>query len=42
VGEAWVRGWRTADVAVQGCRVVGTAEMGRRIAEIAVELGSLS
>jgi 3-isopropylmalate dehydrogenase len=40
VTEAWGRGWRTADVAAQACQVVGTREMGRRIAEIAVELGS--
>jgi 3-isopropylmalate dehydrogenase len=42
VREAWARGWRTADVAVNGCHLVGTREMGRRIAEIAVELSALS
>jgi 3-isopropylmalate dehydrogenase len=26
-------GWRTPDIAVPGCRVVGTREMGRRIAD---------
>jgi 3-isopropylmalate dehydrogenase len=40
VRTAWARGWRTADVAVDGCRLVGTREMGSRIAAIAVELGS--
>jgi 3-isopropylmalate dehydrogenase len=28
-------GWRTADVTEPGCKLVGTRELGRRIAEIA-------
>jgi predicted nucleic-acid-binding protein len=30
---AWAKGWRTADIAEPGCRVVGTREMGDRIVE---------
>jgi len=33
VEDAWARGFRTFDVAAPGARVVGTAEMGKRIAE---------
>jgi 3-isopropylmalate dehydrogenase len=29
----WAEGWRTADVAVPGSRIIGTHEMGRRVAE---------
>lgn len=33
ITRAWRDGWRTEDVAEPGCRVVGTREMGERIAE---------
>jgi 3-isopropylmalate dehydrogenase len=33
VTKAWRDGWRTEDVAEPGCRVVGTREMGERVAE---------
>jgi 3-isopropylmalate dehydrogenase len=33
VTTAWRDGWRTEDVAEPGCRVVGTREMGERVAE---------
>jgi 3-isopropylmalate dehydrogenase len=33
VTDALAAGWRTADIAVPGGRVVGTAEMSRRVAE---------
>ena len=33
VTKAWRGGWRTEDVAEPGCRVVGTREMGERVAE---------
>ncbi len=35
---AWKEGWRTQDVAVPGSRVVGTSEMGARVAEQAVAI----
>jgi 3-isopropylmalate dehydrogenase len=31
--RVWREGWRTADVGEPGCRVVGTREMARRVAE---------
>jgi len=31
--DVWASGWRTADVAEPGCRVVGTRELGARIAD---------
>jgi 3-isopropylmalate dehydrogenase len=33
LSETWRAGWRTEDVAEPGCRVIGTREMGQRIAE---------
>ena len=33
VRAAWADGYRTKDVAVPGCQVVGTREMGRRVVE---------
>lgn len=33
VAQIWRQGWRTEDVAEPGCRLVGTEEMGMRIAE---------
>jgi 3-isopropylmalate dehydrogenase len=33
VRRALGAGWRTADIAQPGCRVIGMAEMGRRVAE---------
>ena len=33
ITKAWRHGWRTEDVAEPGCRVVGTREMGERIAD---------
>ena len=33
ITKAWRDGWRTEDVAEPGCRVVGTREMGERVAE---------
>jgi len=38
VRSVWREGWRTEDVAIPGCRVVGTREMGRRIAGRAEEI----
>jgi len=35
IGRALAAGWRTADVMESGCRLIGTRELGRRIAEIA-------
>ena len=35
VRAVWAEGWRTRDVAVPGGRIVGTREMGRRVAEMA-------
>jgi 3-isopropylmalate dehydrogenase len=34
----WAEGWRTEDVAVPGARIVGTREMGCRVAERAAEI----
>ncbi len=34
----WREGWRTEDVATPGTRIVGTREMGSRVAEHAVEI----
>jgi len=34
----WRQGWRTPDVAGEGSQVIGTREMGRRIAERALQL----
>lgn len=36
IRAVWAEGWRTADVAVDG-QVIGTSEMGRRIADRAAE-----
>ncbi len=33
LASVWAEGWRTEDVAEPGCRVIGTAEMGGRVAE---------
>jgi 3-isopropylmalate dehydrogenase len=33
LSETWRAGWRTEDIAEPGCRVVGTREMARRVAE---------
>jgi 3-isopropylmalate dehydrogenase len=33
LAEAWHEGWRTEDVAEPGCRVIGTREMGKRVAD---------
>jgi 3-isopropylmalate dehydrogenase len=33
VRSVWAQGWRTADLVESGSRLVGTEEMGRRIAE---------
>jgi len=33
LAEAWALGWRTADVAESGCRVVGTQAMAQQVAE---------
>lgn len=38
VAAVWRLGLRTADICEEGCRIVGTREMGRRIAEAAVRL----
>jgi 3-isopropylmalate dehydrogenase len=35
IGRALSSGWRTADIMEPGCRLVGTRELGRRIAELA-------
>jgi 3-isopropylmalate dehydrogenase len=34
LGSAWAAGWRTADVAEPGCRVIGTREMAERVADL--------
>ncbi len=39
VRSVWRDGWRTADVASPGMRVVGTREMGRRVAERTGQIG---
>jgi 3-isopropylmalate dehydrogenase len=36
--QLWQKGWRTEDVANTGCRIVGTREMGSRVAERAAEI----
>lgn len=33
IAEVWGQGWRTEDLLEPGCRVVGTCEMGMRIAD---------
>lgn len=33
VARAWQQGWRTEDLVEPGCRLVGTQEMGKRIAD---------
>ena len=38
IQSVWKEGWRTQDVAVPGSRVVGTREMGARVAERAVAI----
>ena len=38
VSAVWAEGWRTEDVAVPGCRIVGTREMGQRVAEKAGQI----
>jgi 3-isopropylmalate dehydrogenase len=38
LATAWRDGWRTPDVAEPGCRVIGTVEMGERVAERVVQL----
>jgi 3-isopropylmalate dehydrogenase len=38
VAEVWRQGWRTADLAENGCRLVGTREMGNLIAEAVIRL----
>jgi hypothetical protein len=34
----WREGWRTEDMATPGTRIVGTREMGSRVAERAAEI----
>jgi 3-isopropylmalate dehydrogenase len=38
VRDVWHDGWRTEDVAVPRSRIVGTREMGRRVAERAARI----
>ena len=38
--DAWARGFRTFDVMEPGAKLVGTAEMGHRIAESVIRLGA--
>jgi 3-isopropylmalate dehydrogenase len=40
VRSVWHEGWRTEDVAVHGSRVLGTREMGGRVAERAGQIAS--
>ncbi|MGE3803552.1 MAG: isocitrate/isopropylmalate family dehydrogenase, partial [Gemmataceae bacterium] len=40
--QVWSEGWRTADVARPGCRLIGTQEMGRRVAGCAAEIACQS
>lgn len=40
--RVWRQEWRTADLAEPGCRVIGTREMGVRIAAATAELGRAS
>jgi 3-isopropylmalate dehydrogenase len=35
--SVWAAGWRTEDIAEPGCTVIGTSEMGRRIADTLAE-----
>lgn len=41
LAEAWAQGWRTADVAEPGCRVVGTRAMAEQVAEQVLRLAAL-
>lgn len=40
VAEVWRRGWRTADLATENCRVAGTGEMGDLIADTMIKLAT--
>jgi 3-isopropylmalate dehydrogenase len=42
VAEVWRQGWRTPDLTENGCRIIGTEEMGARIADALVRLASYS
>ena len=33
VGQVLKEGWRTADIMTEGCKLAGTAQMGRLVAE---------
>jgi len=38
VRKVWKAGYRTPDIATSGCRVIGTREIGMRVAQEAIEL----
>jgi 3-isopropylmalate dehydrogenase len=38
VADVWRQGWRTADLAEEGCRVLGTKEIGDLIADSVIKL----
>jgi len=38
--QAWRKGWRTADLAEPGCRVVGTSQMAEQVAEEVLSLSA--
>jgi len=38
LAAAWQEGWRTADVAEPGCRVVGTRAMAEQVAQHVLRL----
>jgi 3-isopropylmalate dehydrogenase len=40
LAQSWRKGWRTADLAEPGCRVVGTSEMAEQVAEEFLSLSS--
>ena len=38
VAETWRQGWRTADLAEKGARIVGTREMGNLVADTLIRI----
>jgi 3-isopropylmalate dehydrogenase len=42
LAETWSQGWRTADLAEPGCRVVGTKALADRVAQEVVRIGRTS
>lgn len=42
LAQAWRKGWRTADLAEPGCRVLGTYQMAEQVAEEVLSLSTNS